>query len=58
MYQLGQIVKCGGIYYEIIGISQEPYCKFDNGSLHYVMTLRRCNGEFDDVLFVNDAQLD
>ena len=58
MYQLGQIVKCGGISYKIIAISSEPYLKFDDGSMHYVMSLKRCDGEFDDVLFINDVQLD
>lgn len=58
MYQLGQIVKFGGISYEIINISPEPWIKFDDGSIHYAMSLKRCGGESDDVLFINDAQLD
>lgn len=58
MYAIGQKVKCGGISYEIIDISPEPYLRFDDGTMHYVMSLRRCGGKFDDVLIINDAQLE
>lgn len=56
-FELGQIVECGGLNYEIICISLEPCLIFGDGSRHYIMTLRLCNGEYDDVIYVNDAQL-
>ena len=56
-FKVGQQVKCGSVNYEIISISKIPYCIFEDGSKHYVMTLKKCNGDWDDVLFVNDAQI-
>ena len=58
MWRIKQKVKCGGQDYEIVEISKTPYLKFDDGSLHYVMSLELCNGDWRDWLIVNDAQLD
>ena len=57
-FKIGLKVKCGGIDYVIVSISKIPYCIFDDRSKHYVMTLKKCDGDWRDVLFVNDAQID
>lgn len=58
MFKVGEKVKCGGVDYEIISISKTPYCVFDDGSKHFVIDLKKCNGNWNDVLFVNEAQID
>lgn len=58
MLEVGQIVKCGGKKYEIVGISSDPYMIFGDGSKHYVLSIKLCGGDRDDILYINDSQLD
>ena len=55
----GQIVKTveGEDLWEVIGASDMPYLKLDDGSYHYVITLRRVD-DWRDIVIVNDTQIE
>lgn len=55
--KVGDIVKFGKDKYEIVGISDEPYVVFDDGSRHYALSLHKVGGDYHDWLYVNDAQI-
>lgn len=57
MYRLGDIVSFGQDEYTIISISKTPYIVFEDGSEHYSLMIRKCEGTADDWLVVNDAQV-
>ena len=54
-----QIVKTVGSddLWEVISASDMPYLKLDDGSYHYVITLRRVD-DWQDMLIVNDTQIE
>lgn len=56
-FKIGDIVKCGSNQYFIIDISDAPYIIFDDGSAHYVLTLRLIGGDWQDLVCVNEAQI-
>ena len=55
---LGKTVRCGDGLYEVVECSNKPYLIFDDGSLHYGMTIQRIGGNPDDWLAVDDAQVE
>ena len=57
-YKIDDVVKLGGTDYEIWDISSEPYVQFDDGSLHYALTVHLVGGSCFDLMFINDAQID
>ena len=59
-YHLGQIITMGKNKkeYEVVDISSEPWIEFDDGSMHYGMTIKPCDGSLKDAIFLNDAQID
>ena len=57
-YYVGQIVKCGGVEYEIAGISEEPQMILDDGSKLYTFSLKRKVKGGTDWLYVNNLQID
>lgn len=59
-YHLGQIITLGKNKkeYEVVDISSEPWIEFDDGSMHYGMTIKPCDGLLRDAIFLNDAQID
>jgi len=57
-FKVGEHVIFGGEEYQIIDMSNTPYLKFDNGTMHYVMSIAKVNGTVDDWVIVNDAQVD
>jgi hypothetical protein len=54
-----QIVKTVGSddLWEVIFASDMPYLKLDDGSYHYVISLRRVD-DWQDTLIVNDTQIE
>lgn len=54
---LGKTVKYGDgeTRYLVTECSPQPYIKFDDGSLHYGMTILELGGDLE--LYVNDAQI-
>ena len=44
--------------YKVMDISDEPYEIFDDGSKHYVLSLCKVNGDYNDWRYVNDAQIE
>jgi len=55
---VGHTVRCGGELYKVILCSPEPYLVFDDGSKHYVMSIEPIDGDPDDWIAVNDAQVE
>lgn len=52
--EIGDKVKIGKYYFEIVDISEEPYIEFKDGSTHYFVTLY--SKEIGHI-FMNDAQI-
>ena len=59
-YHLGQIITIGKNKkkYEVVDISSEPWIEFEDGSMHYGMTIKPCDGSIRDAIILNDAQID
>lgn len=57
---VGQIVKTidGEDLWKVISVGDIPYEKLDDGSYHYVVNLGRVDGDWKDVLIVNDTQIE
>ena len=55
---MGCTVKCGNELYKVVACSPDPYIVFDDGSKHYGMTIVPINGNPDNWIAVNDAQVE
>lgn len=55
---MGCTVRCGNELYKVVACSSDPYIVFDDGSKHYGMTIEPINGNSDDYMLVNDAQVE
>lgn len=54
----GHTVRCGGKLYEVVACSPDPYIVFDDGSKHYRMTIVSIDGNSNNWMVVNDAQVE
>ena len=55
---MGCTVKCGNELYKVVTCSPDPYIAFDDGTKHYVMTIEPIDGNSNDYMLVNDAQVE
>lgn len=54
----GHTVRCGGKLYEVVACSPDPFIVFDDGSKHYGITIVSIDGNSNDWMLVNDAQVE
>ena len=54
--QLKEIVNVHGVAYYVEEVSDTPYIEY-SGRKHYVISLKKVGGTYQDVLFVNSGQI-